>query len=67
MTSIVDMSTDTNVITFKTIHPDSFKEETIKTRIFILQIDNKITNVTRIFKERKIRYIMSLLKKITTE
>ena len=67
ITNITDMSVDTNVITLKTVHPDSFRKETTKTRIFILQIDNKITNVVRTFEERKIRYVMSLLRKITTK
>ena len=61
------MSINTNTITLKTVHPNLFRKETTKTRIFILQIDNKITNVTRTFEEKKIRYIMSLLKKITTK
>ena len=67
MTNIIDMSIDTNAIILKTIYPDSFKKETTKTRIFILQVNNKITNTAKTFEERKIRYVMSLLKKITTE
>ena len=67
MTNIVDMSINTNAITLKTVYSDSFKKETIKTRIFILQIDNKIIDMTRIFKKRKIRYVMSLLRKVTTK
>ena len=67
MTNTVDMSTSTNAITLKTIHPDPFRRETIKTRIFILQIDNKITNTTETFERKKICYIMSLLRKVTTE
>ena len=67
MTSIINMSIDTNVITLKTVHSDSFRRETTKTRIFILQIDNKITNVTKTFKEKKIRYKMLLLREVTTE
>ena len=67
MTNIIDMFIDTNVITLKTIHPNSFKRKMIKIRIFILQVNNKITNVIKTFKERKIRYTMSLLKEITTE
>ena len=59
------MFINTNAIILKTTHPDSFKEETIKVKIFILQIDNKITDVTKTFKEKKIRYVMSLLKKLT--
>ena len=61
------MSVDTNVITFKMIHSNSFRRETIKIRIFILQINNKITNTTRTLKKRKIRYVMSLLREIMTE
>ena len=61
------MSIDTNTITLKTVHLDSFRRETTKTRIFILQVDNKITDVVKTFKERKIRYIMSLLRKMTTK
>ena len=67
ITSIVDMFINTNVITLKIIHLDSFKRETIKIRIFILQIDNKITNVIKTFKKRKIRYVMFLLRKMTIE
>ena len=67
MTNIIDMSIDTNVITLKIVHSNLFRKETIKTRIFILQVDNKITNVIRTFEERKIRYIMSLLREMTTK
>ena len=65
MTNVIDMSVNTNVITLKVIHSDPFRKETTKTRIFILQVDNKITNVTRTFEKRKIRYVMSLLKEMT--
>ena len=65
--SITDMSVSTNAITLKTTHPDLFRKGTIKIRIFILQIDNKIIDATGTFEERKIRYIMSLLRKVTTE
>ena len=61
------MFINANAIIFKTVHSNSFKEKTIKTRIFILQIDNKITNVIRTFKKKKIRYVMFLLRKMTTE
>ena len=67
ITNIINMSIDTNTITLKTVHSNSFRKETTKTRIFILQVDNKITNVTKTFEERKIRYVMSLLKEITTK
>ena len=65
--NIVDISINTNAIILKAIHSNSFKRETIKTRIFILQIDNKITDVTRTFEKRKIRYVVSLLRKVTTK
>ena len=67
MTSTLDMSFSTNAITLKTTHSDPFKEETTKTRIFILQVNNKITNVVKTFKKRKIRYTMSLLREVTTK
>ena len=67
MTNIINIFIDTNIITFKIVHSNSFKRETTKTKIFILQVNNKITNVTKTFKEKKIRYIMSLLKEMTTK
>ena len=67
ITSITDISVSTYVITFKSIHSDSFRGETIKIRIFILQVDNKITDATEISKERKIWYVMSLIRKVTTK
>ena len=36
ITNIVDMFINTNVIILKTVNPDLFKRETVKTRIFIL-------------------------------
>ena len=65
--SIVNMFISTNAITLKTTHSDSFRKETIKTRIFILQIDNKIIDVTRTFEKRKICYVMLLLREMTTK
>ena len=67
MTSIIGISINTNAITLKTVHPNPFKEETTKTRIFILQVDNKIADAARTSKERKIRYVMLLLREIVTE
>ena len=61
------MFISTNAIILKTIHPDSFRRETIKIKIFILQIDNKIIDTTKTFEKRKIRYVMSLLRKVTTK
>ena len=67
MTNTTSMSINTNVITLKTVYSDSFREETIKIRIFILQVDNKIIDVIETSKERKIHYVMSLLRKVTTK
>ena len=67
MTNITDMSVSTNVITLKTTHPNSFRRGTIKTRIFILQVNNKIIDTTKTFKKRKIRYTMSLLREVIVE
>ena len=67
MTSTADMSTGTNVITLKAAHPDPFRGGTIKARIFILQVDNKIADAAGASEERKIRYAMSLLREVATE
>ena len=67
ITNIIDIFIDTNVITLKTIHSNPFRRETTKTKIFILQVNNKIVNIIETFKERKIYYIMSLLREITTK
>ena len=67
MTSTIGMSSGTNAITLKTAHPDPFRGGTTKTRIFILQVDNKITDAARASEGRKIRYAMSLLREVTTE
>ena len=36
MTNIIDISFNTNAITLKTVHPNLFRRETTKIRIFIL-------------------------------
>ena len=61
------MFINTNTITLKIVHPNSFRGETIKIRIFILQVNNKIIDIVRTFEKRKIRYVMSLLREITIE
>ena len=65
--SIAGMSVSTQAITLKTTHLDLFRREAVKTRIFILQIDNKIADAIETLKKRKIRYMMSLLRKVTAE
>ena len=67
MTNIIDMSIDTNTITLKTVYSNLFRKETTKTRIIILQINNKIIDVTKVFEKKKIRYVILLLRKMTTK
>ena len=67
MINIIDIFIITNVITLKIVYSNSFKRKMTKTRIFILQVDNKITNVVKTFEERKIRYVMFLLREVTTK
>ena len=58
---------DTGVSMLKAAHLESFSGGLIKVKIFILQIDNKITDAAETFEERKIRYKMSLLRESVTE
>ena len=51
----------TGTITLKVTHSNSFSRETIKTKVFLQQIDNKIENVIETLNERMIRYVISLL------
>ena len=57
----------TKVITFKTTHSNSFLKGTMKTKIFLQQVDNKIENITKTSDERIIRYVTLLLQKTTME
>ena len=57
----------TNVVTLKTVHSNPFFKRSIKTRIFIQQIDNKIVDVTETLNERQIRYTTFLFRETTTE
>ena len=52
--------TEANV--FKAAHPESFSGGSVKAKIFILQIDNKIADAAGASEGRKIRYEMSLLR-----
>ena len=57
MTSITE-----DVITvLKTAHLDSFSSRLLKAKMFIIQVNNKITDVAEITEDQKIRYTMSLL------
>ena len=57
----------TRVITLKTAHSDPFSRGTVKTKVFIQQVDNKIEDVTGASDGRMIRYATSLLRETTTE
>ena len=57
----------TEVSMLKAAHSESFSDELIKMRIFILQVDNKITDTAEASEERKIKYKMSLLQELTAE
>ena len=58
-------STEANVL--KVAHSEPFSDESMKVRIFVLQMDNKIADAAEALKERKIRYKMSLLRGAATE
>lgn len=54
-------------IILKATNPDPFSEGTIKTRLFIQQIDNKIVDASEATNERKIKYIISLFREIVVK
>ena len=58
MTSIIGGST---VTVFKAVHSDSFSSESLKVKMFIIQVDNKITDAAEIIEDQKIRYAILLL------
>ena len=66
MTSLTEIPI-TNVVTLKIVHPNLFSERSMKTRIFIQQVDNKITDAIKTSNERQIRYVTSLFREIVTE
>ena len=53
--------TDSIIIILKIIYFNSFSSELLKVKMFIIQINNKITDAARANKEQKIRYTMLLL------
>jgi hypothetical protein len=50
-------------ITLKAVHLDPFLEGTIRARIFIQQVDNKIADAAEASNKRKVRYTTSLLRR----
>ena len=57
MTSI----TSSAVIILKIIYSDSFSSKSLKAKMFIIQVNNKITDAAGATEGQKIRYAMSLL------
>ena len=66
MTSLAEAPI-TNVVTLKAAHPDPFSGGSMKTRIFIQQVDNKIADATGTSNGRQIRYTTSLFRGTATE
>ena len=54
-------------ITLKVTHPDPFLKGTVKAKVFLQQVDNKIEDATGTSDGRMIRYATSLLRGTTTE
>ena len=46
----------------KIVHSEPFSSKLMKVRIFILQMNNRITDAVEASEERKIRYDISLLR-----
>ena len=57
--------TEANML--KATHFEPFSGESMRAKIFILQTDNKIADVAEATEERKIRYVMSLLRDSAAE
>ena len=53
--------TDNTVTVLKAIHLNSFSSRSLKAKMFIIQMNNKITDVAEIIKDQKIRYTILLL------
>ena len=64
-TTGLTFKTEANIL--KAVYSEPFSSRSVKTKIFILQIDNKITNAAGITEKRKIRYKISLLRKPAAE
>ena len=57
--------TETSVL--KAAHSEPFSGRSVKAKIFILQVDNKIADAAEASEGRKIRYEMSLLRESAVE
>ena len=54
-------TTDSVIMIFKAVYPDSFSSESLKIKMFIIQVDNKIADAAETTEGQKIRYTMLLL------
>ena len=59
--------TRTDSITLKAAHSDSFYGESLKAKIFLQQVDNKIANAAGASERQQIRYMISLLRRLAAE
>ena len=57
----------TDSITLKAAHPDPFYGGNLKAKIFLQQVDNKIANAAGASEGRRIRYMISLLRRPAAE
>ena len=53
--------TEDFIIVLKAIYSDSFSSKSLKVKMFIIQINNKIADTVRAIKDHKIKYVMLLL------
>ena len=53
--------TDNTVTVLKAVHLNSFSSESLKVKMFIIQVDNKIADAAEVTEDQKIRYTMLLL------
>ena len=64
---ITEFTFKTEVSILKAVYSESFSSESVRAKIFILQVDNKITDAVGVTEKRKIRYKMSLLRRSAAE
>ena len=59
---IIRLAFSTGASMLKAAHSEPFSSGSMKTRIFVLQLINKIVDAAEATEDRKIRYKMSLLR-----
>ena len=65
--TIRGLTFDTEASMLKAAHSEPFSGKSVKAKIFILQVNNKIADAAEASEERKIRYEMSLLRGLVAE